>query len=158
MRARDYADMSAADRDCCHQAREAAAHSHDPAVQVGALVSSKEGRVVARGCNSLPNGVRVTRTRLSDRELKLELIVHAEINALISAGHQALGGTLFVWGRPVCARCAGPIIQAGVVRVVMPSPESAMSETGFWARSGRLAADMFEEAGVAVDVYSLFCE
>ena len=48
------------------------------------------------------------------------------------------------------ARCAGPIIQSGIKRVVALSPDS---DDGKWKESGELAYAMFEEAGIKVDFY-----
>ena len=97
-------------------------------------------------------GVEDSAERLQDTDIKLELIVHAEQNALIAAGSRAHGSTIFVWGKPVCARCAGTIIQAGVKRVVALSPES-VEESSKWHRTGKYAYEMFNEAGIEVDFY-----
>ena len=37
-------------------------------------------------------------------------------------GARGAGSTLYVWGKPICARCAGPIIQAGVKRIGRAKP------------------------------------
>ena len=82
--------------------------------------------------------------------MKLEMVVHAEVNAIVAAGLRALGATLYVWGKPICARCAGPIIQSGIKRVVALSPDS---DKGKWAESGKVAYQMFREAEIEVDFY-----
>jgi len=85
------------------------------------------------------------------RDVKLELVVHAEVNAIIAAGTNAAGSTIYVWGKPICARCAGPIIQAGIKRVVALAPGDTDSQ---WDKSGKTARDMFIEAGITVDFYT----
>lgn len=115
-------------------------------------VFSRRGGDVSIGYNGFPIGVDDSAERLQDAEIKLELIVHAEQNALIAAGSRAAGSTLYVWGKPVCARCAGSIIQAGVKRVVALSPES-VPEDSKWRKTGVYAHQMFNEAGIEVDFY-----
>ncbi|PAJ92237.1 deaminase [Burkholderia ubonensis] len=99
-------------------------------------------------------GVEDSAERLENKEIKLELVVHAEQNALIAAGSRALGSTIYVWGKPVCARCAGSIIQAGIKRVVALSPESVEAGSR-WYQTGKVAHQIFEEAGVQVDFYTI---
>jgi dCMP deaminase len=98
-------------------------------------------------------GVEDSAERLNDQEMKLEIVVHAEQNALIAAGSRTTGSTLYVWGKPVCARCAGLIIQARVRRVVAPSPETVGVESK-WYNTGKIAHQMLAEAGIEVDFYS----
>jgi hypothetical protein len=50
--------------------------------------------------------------------LKQETILHAEMNAVLIANRLSEGGTLYVVGKPVCARRATVIIQSGIQRVV----------------------------------------
>ncbi|MDO0881007.1 deaminase [Xanthomonas campestris pv. campestris] len=88
---------------------------------------------------------------MTDKDVKLELVVHAEVNAIIAAGVRAEGSTIYVWGKPICARCAGPIIQAGIKRVVALAPGESESH---WDKSGKTARDMFIEAGITVDFYT----
>lgn len=60
-----------------------------------------------------------------------------------------------MYGRPICAPCAGILIQAGIRRAVaeLPcdeteaKPVSAASQFD-WDKSGRVAIEMFKEAGV----------
>jgi dCMP deaminase len=96
-------------------------------------------------------GVEDSGERLENQDVKLEFVVHAEINAIIAAGERANGATIYVWGKPICARCAGPIIQAGIKRVVALAPGDSDSK---WDISGKTAQQMFKEAGIVVDFYS----
>lgn len=138
----------------CELAKFVSDWSKDPNAKVGAVVLAKRGGDISIGYNGFPMGVEDSAERLDDPEIKLELIVHAEQNALIAAGSRALGSTIFVWGKPVCARCAGSIIQAGVKRVVALSPNSVPAESK-WHQTGKVAHQIFEEAGVVVDFYSV---
>jgi dCMP deaminase len=142
------------DQRFCELANFVSEWSKDPSAKVGAVVFSKRGGEISIGYNGFPTGVEDSVERLADPEIKLELIVHAEQNALIAAGSRAAGATLYVWGKPVCARCAGSIIQAGIKRIVSPSLDS-IEPSSKWHRSGQLAHSMFTEAGIEVEFYEL---
>lgn len=144
--------MSKWDERFCELAHYVSKWSKDPNAQVGAVVFSKKGGDVTIGYNGFPMGVEDSAERLRDSDTKLELVVHAEVNALIAAGSRSFGSTIYVWGKPICARCAGPIIQAGVKRIVALKPKETESK---WDKSGQLAHQMFIEAGIQVDFYSI---
>jgi len=142
------------DRRFCELAKFVSEWSKDPNAQVGAVVFSKRGGDISIGYNGFPMGVEDSVERLQDSDVKLELIVHAEQNALIAAGSRAAGSTLYVWGKPICARCAGSIIQAGVKRIVALSPDSVDSSSK-WHKTGKFAYEMFVEAGIHVDFFAI---
>ena len=150
----DSKPMEKWDARFCELAKFVSEWSKDPNAKVGAVVFSKRGGDVSIEYNGFPMGVEDSAERLEDLETKLELVVHAEQNALIAAGSRTMGSTLFVWGKPVCARCAGSIIQAGVKRVVALNPDSVNAESK-WHKTGKVAQQIFLEAGVEVDFYSV---
>ena len=80
--------------------------SKDPKAHVGAVIV-RNNRVVATGFNGLPSEVLDTEERLQDQDLKLNMTVHAEENALIVAGRDAEGACIYVHGKPICCRRAG---------------------------------------------------
>lgn len=137
----------------CELAKYISEWSKDPKAKVGAVILSKAGGDISVGYNGFPMGVEDSAERLEDQEVKLELVVHAEQNAIIAAGSRAIGSTIYVWGKPVCARCAGSIIQAGIKRVVARSPN--LSGDSKWDKSGSFAHQMFIEAGIKVDFYNI---
>lgn len=123
--------------------------SKDPSTQVGAVVANPNTkRVVSTGFNGFPAGVGDYEDRLQKREIKYEMIVHAEANALLFAGPAAEGCTLFVTPLPPCARCAVLVIQAGIRRVVCPTPDKSKEP---WKSQSEISEQMFNEAGVVVD-------
>lgn len=136
----------------CKLAKHVSEWSKDPKAQVGAALFSKKGGDISIGYNGFPMGVEDSAERLEDSDMKLDLVVHAEVNAIIAAGSRSFGSTIYVWGKPICSRCAGPIIQAGVKRVVALKPGDSDSK---WDRSGKIAYKMFIEAGIKVDFYSI---
>lgn len=150
----DSRPMGKWDTRFCELAKFVSEWSKDPNAKVGAIVFAKRGGDISIGYNGFPMGVEDSAERLDDQETKLDLVVHAEQNALIAAGSRSTGSILYVWGKPICVRCAGSIIQAGVKRVVALNPDS-VDPTSRWHKSGKVAHQIFVEAGVQVDFYSL---
>jgi len=131
-------------------AKVASEWSKDPRAKVGAVVVDTQGQVAGVGYNGFPKLVEDSAERLENSEVKLELVVHAEMNAILGAGQRARGGTIYVHGKPICARCAGSIIQSGITRIVSTAPKEGTESK--WDASGRLAFQMFEEAKIEVVV------
>lgn len=121
-------------------ASHVATWSKDPSTQVGAVITDPNHRVLSLGFNGFPAGV--ADTDLDDRDHKIARVVHAELNAILFARGPVVGATLYVWPMPPCSRCAGPIIQAGIARVVAPPPGDR------WADSCAIGDEMFAQAGV----------
>lgn len=143
------------DRRFLELARMVSTWSKDPSTQVGCVLV-KDNRVVGMGYNGFPKGV-ADDDRLHDREAKYEIVVHAEVNALVQAGHSAEGSTLYAYPSfmlpPICSRCAGPAIQAGVAGIVGYDPDLNDPRVQRWADSIAVAADMWEEANLFIRSY-----
>ena len=127
--------------------------------KVGAVLVSKKGGDITLGYNGFPFGVKDDQ-RLQDKHQKLNIIVHAEVNAIIAAGSRASDGELYVYGKSICARCAGPIIQSGIKRVFAKKPKeentyNPPTEEGAidWEEMGRISEGMFKEANIEVIYY-----
>ena len=137
------------DKQMLRRAKAASFWSKDPSTRIGAVVHCA-GQVLGRGHNGFPPGIAEDE-RMNDREQKYELVVHAEMRALISAGRAAHGGTLYLWGfkGPPCTNCTKHLIEAGIRRVVAsgtPTPER-------WAESLRKSEAMLAEAGILFETY-----
>lgn len=94
--------------------------SKDPSTKVGTVIVGPDREIRSTGYNGFARGVADTEARLNNRELKYELIVHAEENAILNAN---LTGTLLrgcvvysTW--PPCTKCMRMLIQVGVRDVV----------------------------------------
>jgi len=98
-------------------AQHVAEWSKDPSTKVGAVIVSPDRSEISIGYNGFPRGVNDDPNSYFDRELKLMQTVHAELNAILNAGHSLKGHTLYTTLAP-CCHCAAAIIQAGIVRVV----------------------------------------
>lgn len=85
----------------------------------------------------------------TQREAKLDRIIHAEMNAILFLKEPALGYTLYTSPFGPCNRCAVHVIQAGISRVVAPGlpPER-------WTESLDLSLKLFTEAGVMMEMQS----
>lgn len=125
-----------------------ASWSKDPSTQTGAVIVDPDRRVVSVGFNGLPRGVADIDERLHNRELKYQMIVHCERNAMLFAGRDLFGCTLYTWPFMSCSVCAAMVIQAGIRRHVAP-----YSDNPRWQESFRLTEEMFAEAGVLVDLW-----
>ena len=137
------------DRRLLGLARHVAGWSKDPSTKVGAVLVDDQNIVVGIGYNGFARGVEDTDERLNTREMKYKYTVHAEVNAILCAGHRARGASLFVWpafGVPnVCCDCAKFAVQAGVAEVVGPEPGE---DNDRWAESIAIARQMLVEAGI----------
>lgn len=134
--------------------------SKDPSTQVGAVLVNDLDQVVGMGYNGFARGVKDTEERYADREIKYPMVVHAEVNAIIQAGHDARGSTLYVYPSfmlpPICADCAKAAIQAGVSGIVGYNPDETDERVKRWAGSISHAKTMWDEVGLFVRSYDEF--
>jgi dCMP deaminase len=126
-------------------AKLVASWSKDPSTQTGAVIVAPDRRIVSVGFNGLPQGVADTPERLTDRDVKYQMIVHCERNAMLFAQRSLHGCTLYTWPFMSCSVCAAMVIQAGIKRHVAPQ-----SDNPRWQDSFKLTREMFAEAGVQV--------
>ena len=120
--------------------------SKDPSTQVGAVIVDGNNRIVSIGFNGFPQGVEDSEERLVDREIKYDIIVHAEANALMFANKSVEGCTLYTWPFQPCSRCAGLIIQSGITRVV-----SVVHGDDRWKKNFELSQKLFSESKVVLE-------
>lgn len=133
-------------------AKFVSAWSKDPNTKVGAVITNEDG-AIALGYNGFPKGI-VDNGRLKRRKRKLQIIIHAEENAILQAGNRARGSTLYVWGKPICDKCARMIIQKRISRVVSMNPKEE-DKTSEWYGPGIAAADLLKEAEVELKHYKI---
>lgn len=134
-------------------AAEIATWSKDPSTQVGAVVVGSKGQILSQGYNGFPRGISDSNKRLNDRDVKLSLVVHAEMNAIFNASYSGVsldGATIFIHGLPACSECAKGIIQVGIKKVVV-SKQCIEAKT-HWNDSWNKSKAMFAEAGIAIFV------
>jgi len=112
-------------------------YTTDPNPRVGCVIV-RDGQVVGEGWHRRAGGP------------------HAEVNALVAAGRQARGATVYVSLEPCCHHgrtppCTEALVKAGVARVVaaMPDPNPRVASQGI--------AEL-EKAGILVDIGLLRAE
>lgn len=142
--------MNRWDRRFLDLARLVASWSKDPSTQVGAVIVRPDRTIASLGFNGLPRGVEDRADRLDDRPTKYAMTIHAEMNAILSAKESLAGHTLYVFPLHPCSNCAAAIIQAGISRVVTVPGDG----DGRWKSSFQLSSEMFDEAGIAVEILS----
>lgn len=130
-------------------AKEYSRKSKDPSTKVGAVIVDSEKILVSCGFNGFPRKIEDKKENLENREEKLKRIVHAEINALIfSKGKNLKKGTLYTYPFMPCSRCTPIVIQSEISRVVAP-----YSENPRWINDFKISKELFEEAGVTLELY-----
>lgn len=138
-------------------AQECSRMSKDPNTRVGAVIVGPDREVRSTGFNGFPRGIADTPKRLNDRDTKLKLVVHAEMNAILNGarfGVPLKGCTLYlaatddsgnVWGGPPCSRCTVEVIQAGIARIISRPKKSVPSR---WHEDLMLSDSLLAEAGI----------
>ena len=98
--------------------------SKDPNTQVGALIVSKDNRLLSAGYNGAPNGYEDSEFPWGREgkplETKYLYVCHAEMNALLNyrgSARELENGKIYVDLFP-CNECARMIIQSGIKEVV----------------------------------------
>lgn len=129
-------------------AKHISSWSKDPNAAIGAVITSPElGRIISVGFNGFPINIEDDEDRLEDNNLKQQMVIHAEENAILFAGRAAMGCHIYVVGKPVCSHCALLIIQSRIARVIAVRPN--FSQISKWNETGKRALELFDEAGVA---------
>ena len=132
-----------------------ASWSKDPSRGVGSVIVSPMRQVLATGYNGLPRGFEDHPDRLQ-RPVKYDLIVHAEMNAIIQCarnGVSPVGATLYSSFSP-CIHCSLSIVQAGIKRVVTRAISRGDEH---WNDSIDKSVVLFEEVGIEFIVLEPAC-
>ena len=90
--------------------------------KVGAvIVDPTTKQVVGMGYNGFPRGVEDTVERYADRETKLKLVCHAELNAILNSNRSVRGCEIYVYPTMMepnsCPECSKAIVQSGITKV-----------------------------------------
>lgn len=137
--------------------------SKDPSTKVGAIITSKDNHLISAGFNGLPRGIEDTEERLNNRDLKLQLVVHGEMNAVLAAaklGAPLRDSTIYtvatdksgaIWGG-ICSNCAKHIIQVGISKVVT---YSTITMPARWTKDMIYAKEILQEAQIEYLEYNI---
>ena len=133
------------DRRFLELAKHVASWSKDPSTQVGCVLANDRNIVVGMGYNGFPRGIEDTEARLNDRPTKYELMVHAEVNAILNANGPVRDTTAYCTLAP-CDICMKFLIQSGVRRIASPAVSPELRDR--WGTKLDLAVKLANEAGV----------
>jgi dCMP deaminase len=117
----NFANKTLRDRPSWHTyflniAEVVATRSHDAETQVGAIIVSPTHRIIATGYNGFP--ANCDDDLLPNlRPDKYPFVIHAEVNAIVSAKQDLSGCMIYVTHSP-CHDCAKTIIASGIKKVI----------------------------------------
>jgi len=120
--------------------------SKDPSTKVGAVIT-KGNKVISVGFNGFASGIKDTDSRLNDRDTKIKLTLHGELNAILTA-KQDLEGCTLICTHPPCSTCASVIIQSDISKVIFTKPSDDFLSR--WGDDFELSKTIFREAEVDV--------
>ncbi len=119
--------------------------SKDPSTKCGAVIA-RGNRIISLGFNGFPMMVQDHKEDYANRELKLQKVLHAEVNAILFAKEDLTRCTIYTQPFPPCCRCAAQIIQSGIDKVVAPKPSGSLRDR--WGTELQIAISMYADAGV----------
>lgn len=108
-------------------------------LQVGCVIASPSGRILASGYNGAPTGLPHC-THPPESGVPCHRAIHAESNAILWAGRNAtpvVGATLYTTHSP-CLDCAKQIVTSGIAHVVYALPYRSPSGLDFLRSCGIL--------------------
>lgn len=98
-------------------AERVAVRSKDPSSKLGCVIVDERRRPVSFGYNGMIQGADETKMTLSERPMKYYFVIHSEMNALLFAGRDVTGCTVYNM-IATCENCLKYCLQAGIKRFV----------------------------------------
>lgn len=128
--------------------------SKDPSTQVAAIISDQNMAIISTGFNGFPMGVKDIDDRYENRELKYQLIVHAEMNAITLAARRGtpLQNSIIWVSKFPCVECTKAIIQSGISKVCIFTCDSDSAFNERWKHSIELSRMMLDESKVEINI------
>ena len=114
--------------------------SKDPHRQIGCVILNSRLRMVSHGYNGFPEGIEDSPELLNSKTEKRLRMIHAELNAIITAT-DSLEGTIMLTNRFPCHVCAGIILQSRIKAIYCPSPDLSHAH---WGQGWKLAHELLE--------------
>ncbi len=93
--------------------------SKDPNRKIGAVILRPDHTICSTGYNGFARGLNDDKEIYNDKERKRLRIIHAELNAILTARERVDGYTIYIYGLPPCSQCSAAIIQSGIKKVVV---------------------------------------
>lgn len=130
---------------------QAARKSKDPKTKIGAVLV-KNNEPIAICYNGFPRKVNDSIERYNDRELKRQMVCHAEENTGYLAakrGVSTIGATLYTQGIP-CNECTKGLINMEISEVVCHKQWPNLIHNENWVKSIEISKIMLEEAEIKI--------
>jgi len=90
--------------------------SKDPSTKVGSVIVTNDNRQCSFGYNGFASGIEEKEEYWNNREIKYEMVIHAEENAILNCPFDIRGSKIYITHKP-CHKCLIRLYQAGVVEV-----------------------------------------
>ena len=135
-------------RDCYNYASK----SNHPSTHTAALLVDK-GKVILRGTNIFPPGVKYTKERI-EGDNKHIYPNHAERDLVYKAARKGIKteGLMMVMPWLPCIPCANAVISSGIEKLVVHKQMIERTREG-WQEELRNAVQIMEEAGIKIIAY-----
>jgi dCMP deaminase len=135
-------------RDCYNYASK----SNHPSTHTAALLVD-DGKVILRGKNILPSGVKELKERF-EGDNKHMYPNHAERDLVYKAARKGIktDGLMMVMPWLPCIPCANAIISSGIKQLVVHKQMIKRTREG-WQKELKDAVQIMEEAGIKIIVY-----
>lgn len=91
--------------------------SKDPRTQVGCVLVSPDYRSITLGWNAMPSKIQETDERWNNRDIKHQLVIHAEESAILNARKDLTGWHVYI-SFPPCPSCTRLLIHAKVGQII----------------------------------------
>lgn len=126
--------------------------SKDPSTKTGSVIVRPDRTVCSVGYNGFPAPMEDRPEWLAYRPEKYSRVIHAEINALLSAREPVKGYSVYAYPLQFCDRCVVHLAQAGITRFVsMKLPEGSVNER--WEADCDRAMGMISVMGLEATLY-----
>lgn len=132
-------------------ARTVSKFSKAERTQVGAILVSREGKIIGTGYNGTPIGVD-NKCETEDGSSTVEHVIHAELNAIFNATtHDLEDSTLYVTLSP-CVKCSSAIIQKKIKRVVYQDDYRILEGVEFLRKHGVEVEQLSKTHNISSDI------
>lgn len=129
-----------------------AMRSKDANTHIGAVVVDANNNLVTTGYNSFPRGINDHKFERQVRPEKYLWFNHAEYNAVTNAsniGSSLRGCRMYTNGIPCMERCAGAIINSGIIEVIVDANWN-LESVEKWQEQAEKTQLLFKEAGINI--------
>lgn len=121
--------------------------SKDPSTKVGAVIVDRElDLIIGAGYNKFPDYIQEDEKRMNNRDVKYDLIIHAEMCALMSSMYNykdyLARSIIYTYPIPPCIRCMSHLVDRGIRGVV-----SLDEYPDRWAESIQKSKNLINEVG-----------